>query len=86
MSKDYIIVSKYRIRQENIDEFLIMSPYGKTIKINSIGKFILDLCNGENTINQIVNKITDIYDIDSTIVLNDVYNFINKLKLCGLIN
>lgn len=48
-------------------------------EINEISARILALCNGKNTINDIVDKISNKYCMDKNIVEEDVKKFLHDL-------
>ncbi|MGL5378392.1 PqqD family protein [Clostridium sp.] len=64
----------YTLIKEDNDYFIVKS--NDVFRANEIGARIFALCDGKNTINNIIEKLHQIYDIDNSILLNDIEEFI----------
>lgn len=73
-----------RCREEG-DDFVFLSPVGRIVRVNKVGKFILDQCNGRNTLEDIEDEVQNYYGEHSLKVLTDVKVFIEKLACTGII-
>ena len=73
------------VRQEDFGG-LAYNPRNITItEFNNIGLVILKMCNGKNSISQIIRQISDAWKKDEKEVKNDVINFIGNIESRGLI-
>jgi len=57
---------------------------GNSYQLNKTGKIILNELQAKRTNEEIISKLSDLYDIPSEALYIDVYDFISKLKLYGL--
>lgn len=48
-------------------------------EVNEIGARIFELCDGDNTIKNMCEKLGEIYDIDKDLLKNDIISFIDIL-------
>jgi 5'(3')-deoxyribonucleotidase len=48
--------------------------------LNETGAFIWEHINGENCVEDIINEMTQEYDVDFTTASNDVFSFIEDMK------
>lgn len=78
--KPYIKRTIIRKEKENIH--ILLNPKGKLLKINNSGKQIINLCNGENNVNQIINFLENEFKIDRNLIERDVILFLDNLKIC----
>ena len=58
---------------------ILNSVTGEFLKVNDTGKNIFKLVNGKNTLNNIYNQISLLYNINKSIIIVDVDNFLNDL-------
>ncbi len=62
MQDSYIINPTFIFRwEESQDAHVLLYPEG-VVKLNDTGAIILEHCTGENTVEQMINKITEKYD------------------------
>ena len=62
------------------------APQGEVHRINATALEVLKLCNGEHTIDEITEKLAEIYDVDPKTLKEDVIEIIEKfaeLKIVG---
>lgn len=85
MDSKKISIYKTKIIKEDND-YLLITPYGKLIKINNLGKHILDLSKENNKISYIINTISNEYSISIKQATDDILNFIHNMELCGVIH
>ena len=89
-------MKKYKIKEgfvlRQIKDNYVVVVLGKASKefngmmdLNETGAFIWKLINGNNTIDDIVEKMLKEYDVSEEIVRADVEEFINKLIKGGMI-
>ena len=88
--KNYKIKEGFVLRQ--IKDNYVVVALGKASKefngmmdLNETGAFIWKLINGNNTIDDIVEKMLKEYDVSEEIVRADVEEFINKLIKGGMV-
>lgn len=81
-----IKINYLKIRKEDIDQYVFLNPSGHLLKVNEMGKKILELSDGTRTINDIINIITNLYDVDYSVAASDIKKFIENLKICGLVS
>lgn len=74
---------RYRVEKEGF--IVYFGPEYPFLFTNLIGKRILDFCNGENTTKEIIDKITNEFDVPLNRVKKEVSEFIEKLKVLGLV-
>lgn len=69
------------------DQTIIIDLNGKRMfhQLNPSASFIWKLCDGDNSINDIVNRLTEKYDIDSQTAKEDVENTLSKFSDLSLI-
>lgn len=77
--------------REVADNFVVV-PVGAAslefkglINLNSVGAFIWKCLESETTIDGIVQKVVDEYEIDINLAKTDVSAFVNKLKEANLL-
>ncbi len=78
---------KYNFIVRNVAGQAVALPVGNTdnefsgmIKLNSVGEFIFKLLENDITIDEIVSKITESYDISAEEAKNAVDSFLETLK------
>lgn len=59
--------------------YLLKERSGEVFKLDGIGEEIWELCNGERTVEQIVQNLVFLYDIDPEQLENDVQEFIGEM-------
>ncbi len=70
----------------NGEAILYNAPQGKAHRINATALEVLKLCNGERTINEIAEKLAEIYNADLEVLKKDIIEIIEKfaeLKIVG---
>lgn len=78
-------VKHIKIRREDDNSYVMMNPYGRILKINSVSKEIIELCNGKNTINDIVGKIAkQDKDVKNSVEII-IQEFLEKLAYCKIL-
>ncbi|MCL2702950.1 MAG: PqqD family protein [Defluviitaleaceae bacterium] len=55
-----------------------------THDLNEVAAEIWELIN-EKSIEEIINVLVDKYDVDSSVIKNDVYNFVNNAVGAGIL-
>lgn len=89
-------MKKYKIKEgfvfRQIKDNYIVVALGKASKefngmmnLNETGAFIWNLLNGENTVDDIVGKMTKEYDVSEEIAREDLEGFIDKLIQGGMV-
>ena len=89
-------MKKYKIKEgfvlRQIKDNYIVVALGKASKefngmmnLNETGAFIWNLLNGENTVDDIVGKMTKEYDVSEEIAREDLEGFIDKLIKGGMV-
>lgn len=66
--------------------FLFLPTTGESFTLNEIGKMILDYLKQNNSSEEIIEKIANEYDVDSTVAERDFNDFINQLKNFRLVD
>ena len=67
-----------RIKELQGDYYLVSK--NSAWKLNSIGKEIVDLCDGEHTVEEIINKLWSLYEnTDEKIIYEDTLELIEYL-------
>ncbi len=56
------------------------------ISMNSSGAFVFDLLQNEISYDEVINKLTDKYDIDEDTVKADFDMFLTKLREAGMLD
>ncbi|GAF99402.1 unnamed protein product [marine sediment metagenome] len=79
-------VKKMLIRKEGENKYIFLTPYGKPMKINAITKEIIELCNGENTYNDICKIIKKNYNVDYDLAKKNISELLKKFKICGILS
>lgn len=89
-------MKKYKIKEgfvlRQIKDNYIVVALGKASKefngmmnLNETGAFIWNLLNGDNTVDDIVGKMTKEYDVSEEIAREDLEGFIDKLIQGGMV-
>jgi hypothetical protein len=68
--------------------FTILSDLRRrdTIQLNQVAATIWDLCDGRNSVDRMVRRVTDDYDVSPGCCVNDVILTLRTLKRRGLIS
>ena len=70
---------KYLKIRRDLDGYIVYHPVFPILYINDIGREILKYCNGKNTIENIICKISEKYNIESKKAELDIESFLGKL-------
>ena len=70
---------EFVIETQQDKRLFVDNPQGTVITTNETGSRILKLLDGKNTINQIINEMSQVYNLSENIVGDYVYNYIYKL-------
>lgn len=63
------------------DEGLIIAQENGDVHIvNEVASFLLPFINGEYTIDELAEKVTDAYDVEKDIALKDIQAFLSELE------
>ncbi|MBN2381527.1 PqqD family protein [bacterium] len=63
------------------DEGLIIAQENGDVHIvNEVASFLLPFINGEFTVEQLADKVTEAYDVDKEMALHDIEAFLNDLE------
>jgi sulfatase maturation enzyme AslB (radical SAM superfamily) len=57
-----------------------LSTYKELLVIDEMGKFLYDLCDGNNSVEQIVESVVERFDISAEVAKNDVNYFLSLLE------
>ena len=60
--------------------------FNGVITFNDVGAEVFNMLDGTNSVEDIVSKISDDYNVDSNIVKNDVEKLIEKMRKHNLID
>ena len=76
----------------SVDDYFVLvdtSPnddrFNGIIKLNKSGKTMCDFLLKDITYEQLVNEMLNVYDVEKSVIENDINNTINKLKEINLI-
>jgi hypothetical protein len=58
---------------------LVVHPDGKLLTLNKVGSLIWELADGSNTLDVIVEKVCQEFDVDATRAGKEARDFIDKL-------
>lgn len=64
----------------------LVNEFQGIIKLTSSSKYVWDLLQEDTTIEEVVDKTAQKYNLDTNKAKADVENFINKLKAFNLLN
>ncbi len=68
------------------NEILLLNEENSEIhQLNQTATLIWEFCNGENTIDDIIEALAGTYNVESTKLSDDVDSIINSLKDLGLL-
>ena len=70
---------KFAIEIQQDKRLFVNNPEGTVITTNETGSRILKLLDGKNTINQIINEMSQVYNLAENVVGDYVYNYVDKL-------
>ncbi len=86
-----MIIKKELVKREIAGESFLI-PVGKTVydynglfSLTDVGAFIWDLLPNVDTVDKIVSRILDEYDVDEKTATDDVNEFLNTLKEMDII-
>ena len=63
---------KHTLLRKYENKFYLVAPRATVYECNEIVARIYDLCNGLNSMEDMVDKLLEIYDVDKTALRNDV--------------
>lgn len=67
-------------------EAVVISPKEGDVRVlNEVGTLIWELCNGKNTIEDLVEEVMKKFDVAKNIALADVEEFVQELVKEGLL-
>ncbi len=81
LAEDSILINNYlypRVLKVEEDKLLVYA-------LNSTGIKILSLCDGTNTIEQIIRRIANYYDVSEEVIKDDVESFVKSKMELGII-
>ena len=79
MDKNVIIKKQIKCRIRKIRERYILIGLNKCYEINSIGKHIWGVIDGEKSVGEIISTIQNEYDMDHAIIERDTCAFLESL-------
>ena len=62
------------------ESILYDAKEGKVHILNRVGAFIWDLCNGENTLEDISRAVAESFEVDEETAQKDIKEFIEELQ------
>lgn len=86
-NNDFLVIHPSTImRQEDENKWLVFFPPTRGLHfIKNIGKEILDLCNGEQSVSSISEIISNKYNLELAETSNYILNFLNELFIRNVI-
>ena len=66
--------------------FLFLPSTGESFTLNEVGKTTLDYLKEGDSSETIIDKISEVYDVDKTVAERDFNDFINQLKNFRLVD
>jgi len=78
--------TKARMRKDLDGYILYYSAGHVTLMLNSIAYYILTLCNGENSCDDIIDLISEDYNTDAETIRQDVLNLLEKLRRIKIVD
>lgn len=82
-------VSKDYIMREIAGECILVpvgaaaAKFNGLVTMNEVGKYIVELLAEEHTVQELVEKITEKYDVEAQTALTDVEAFLEQLREVG---
>ena len=73
-----------RIRKEDVDQYITLTPYAKVIEMNEIGKIILEESKEYDCIDNVIDSLCQKMIGDKESIKNDILEFYEKMKICGI--
>jgi len=75
-----------RMRSDRITgRKILLYPEG-AIELDDTGIAILDLCNGQRSLRDVVAELAEDYEVEPSVLTADVLRFFGELKSRGLLN
>jgi hypothetical protein len=78
------IIEKAKTRKD-IDGYLLYIPGGQPILLNESANYILSLCDGEKSIEDISKSLSKEYDISQGIAKRDIYSLLEVFEKSRII-
>lgn len=66
--------------RKDLDGYLLYIPGDKSLLLNQVGYEILALCNGDNSMDSIINTISTRYGAEREIARKDVTTFLKTFE------
>jgi hypothetical protein len=73
------------IRSEKEESLMFNPADGATVCVNSTGKFIWDMCDGNNRVIDVVGRIGDVFDVGREEAEKDCTEFIADMERSGFL-
>ena len=80
------------VAREVVDEFILVPISDELAKmhsfftLNSVGRYIWEQLNGANTLQTIVEGVTETFEVSLETATDDLHQLIDELKQAGLIS
>lgn len=79
------ILHLLRIRKEDGNCYLTITPYGKIIELNEVGYQILNAAKKFDNVQSLISHVASLYNILEDEIEQDILEFMNDMELCGII-
>jgi len=82
---DQMPKASFNVRMNPLKESYLLVQRNQAFEIDEVGATIWNLCDGDHTLQQIAETLSQEYDVDVSEALQDVNEFVVDLRSKGLI-
>jgi len=79
---------KFRLKDEILitnDNYVVKFDTGKSYKVNQVARDVLEMCDGNHSVEEIIKDISRRYDASHETIIADIPNFIETAVKLGLL-
>jgi hypothetical protein len=85
LMSDQMPKASFNVRMNPLKESYLLVQRNQAFEIDEVGATIWNLCDGDHTLQQIAETLSQEYDVDVSEALQDVNEFVVDLRSKGLI-
>jgi len=84
-NKDFVLYQQYSKIREDGEFLIVSSPHLELMIFNEVAKDFYLKINGKNSLKDIINLLLDEYEIEESILINDIVNLVRDFQWKGIL-